>query len=418
MDIAIYIDTSKKEELFFAQVRSRFISINNIKSSAKLHRVFRILERISAGGCINASLMLQVIDRCIATKRHRTDGSIIDPVPTRLPSFMKQTDVCTVCLDEFSEPYQLKCGHVFCRICILAMIDLKYTKCAVCRDKWQFPVQLFIPSWSKATNVPGDLNRHSYTKLLEGGVEKTGKTIMLNGKLTAFRKEVIEFHTYKKQNDHIVIYTKYTQTAASYIDELKQHNVSFVVAGFEQSKSVSIQNIEEFKKGNIDILLISTNYSTGLDFPMTSQLWIMDCDIDTNKTNHCKGRITRLNQLHSNITIKTFLYKNSFDDFLYLNQNLGSVPCSLSTCILLGYHYFKDNIDSVYGKTYYLGKLVFGDIMFDIDTSGKGLIINNQIVVNTKTGHVKGTGRSIDDILKLGPNNSFFIAWRGTSVPI
>ncbi|KAF2163668.1 hypothetical protein M409DRAFT_25856 [Zasmidium cellare ATCC 36951] len=66
-------------------------------------------------------------------------------------------DICAHCRDEFVEPLELPCGHVFCRGCIRSLIEYEQTRCPLC-NRLQFTMLepwavLFVRLGSASTAV-------------------------------------------------------------------------------------------------------------------------------------------------------------------------------------------------------------------------------------------------------------------------
>ena len=60
---------------------------------------------------------------------------LIDLSLLRTLSFFETYD-CPVCLDVISRPRFLPCGHIYCRVCILQIVEMtdhKAVRCSVCR---------------------------------------------------------------------------------------------------------------------------------------------------------------------------------------------------------------------------------------------------------------------------------------------
>lgn len=407
----VYAHLTVDEELFFTQLKELLRNIHKTNNSPRgVHRVFRILERISAGGRVDARLMLQVVERCLCMKRKRTDLCIYEPVETKTKGYMKSTDTCVICVERFSDPLQLVCGHVFCKVCILAMIDLGISNCAICRMKWKLPLRTFLPSWFECTSEQSSLN--AYYKMLEGEELVKEDSIELKGKCHVFKQQLLNFIGKKQPEEKLVIYVKREMPAQAYLKELRSVNLSLITVGVEgMSKSVSIANIEKFREGKHDVLFISVKYSSGIDIPMASHLWIMDYDLNLAKMEQCKGRCVRLGQKHKEIHILVFLYRNTFDEFLYKHRNVGYVNSSLGNCILLEYFFFNNDHDSVFHRIKTVGHLIFGPEELIITAHNRNLRINHVLKVNIEH-EIINDRYTIVDILKRPYNDSLFVKWR------
>ena len=418
----VYAETTPEENTFFCNLREKIRDIHTMTQHKQIgiQRVFRILERVSAGGRVNAKLMYRIIERCLTKKRNRTESYLHDPVQTQSKGFMKATDECTVCMERFSEPLQLRCGHVFCKICILAMVDLKMNKCAVCRATWDFPMVTYFPAWAQLTDTcpqvdSAETSLKEYYSILEGDDDvESEDTVELTGKYKAFEQQLQIFISNKTPDQKLVIYTKRHRPAKMYLDKLRSTHLSMLVAGVEGvTKSQSVANIETFKHGKHDVLFMNIKYSNGFDLPLVSHLWIMDYDLNLAKMEQCRGRCVRLGQKHPNINIAVFLYKNSFDDFLYHNQDVGTITCTPMNCILLEYYFFNNEPRTIFEQVKRLGHLVFGNTNDLIITAQpRTLTINHIIKVDIVRGTVNGGQHTLHTLLSYTNNHSVFNSWR------
>jgi superfamily II DNA or RNA helicase len=412
----IYAYLTPDENKFFAELRKCIQNIHLVTSGSTImvRRVFRILERVSAGGRVNGQLMLKVIQRCLMKKRSRTDSAICNPIFTTVPGFMKSTDQCTVCLEGFLQPLQLQCGHVYCKECLLSMIDLDMSKCAICRTKWEFPIKTYLPSWSQEPQtLEHVLNLKEYYQLLEGHDTNTENTIELKGKYLSFQEQLNLWISNRTTKHKLVIYVKRKKPAQIYLAELRKTNLSILTAGVEgMCKFDSVQNIEQFRKGKHDVLLVNIKYSNGFDLPIASNLWIMDYDLEMAKMEQCRGRCIRLGQQHLEIEILVFLYQNTFDDFLYHYQHVGCITYSLGNCILLAYYFFNEDPESIFHQVKLLGHRIFGDDSKLIMTAkNKNIRINHVVNFNLRS-KIVNERYIMAQLFEKSYNDPLFIGWR------
>lgn len=351
----VFANTTPEEATFLHKVKQLFENAHKktLTEFTNLNRVFRILERISAGHRINPTLMLQVIEYCLSKpdfSRCAEDTLSIQP-QAQQPAFANPEDDCVVCLESFTKPVQLlTCNHVFCSTCLLALSKIK-TQCPMCRIQFSTPIKVTTP-WQtteqeeKKENQPdGLISQRDFKNLLEGG-----GSMAMQGKIQAFQQEFQRFCQQYQPGQHLVVFIKRSQPAEQYINIIEQEGqFKYLTAGFATHQQ-SLENIEAFRKGEAVILVCSDNYSTGFDFNQCSHCFVMDFNCNLSKMKQCQGRVTRLSQKHTQVQLVHFLYENSFDHFLYNFSHLNHGHASKSNLVLLEYFWFRNNPETTMGR--------------------------------------------------------------------
>lgn len=412
----IYCSQSQLEKKFFHQVVEiiQNVSVTRLTNLSGITRVFRILERISAGGQLNGELMIRILRYYLSPKRQREENISIMSVKCTQEAFCTRDDDCVICLDKFSSPLQLACGHVFCKLCITSMVHIGGRKCPMCRKVWNLPLQLWCPLWAEISHSDTstvDLNLSTYFTMLNNGDEKLGNVIQLKGKFEKFKLEL------SKRNERcgpLVIFVKRSKPAQQYFDEMKSRGLSVLVAGINGCNiTQSIRNIEHFRQGKSKILLASIKYSTGFDLNMASDLWIMDYDLNVAKIEQCQGRCMRLGQINNIVNIKLFLYQNAFDDFLCTFQHIGCFSPTKANFVLLQYFLLHKTPGNIFYDAKNLGQHIFGRNIY-ITTNSDNIIINNllKVRVSDKSIEYYRNRESIAFIRALSIRSAFIVRLR------
>lgn len=129
---------------FPERVRQRFHNVQNAIAEAgiPLDGVFarRRLRRVAAGYLRNRSRI--------------PDGPSTSAVP---PSVLYESDDCPICLDPVTVATTISCGHVFCKACIVAALDVKQC-CPMCRKRARHvtDVTQYILEKEKPTQEPAE----------------------------------------------------------------------------------------------------------------------------------------------------------------------------------------------------------------------------------------------------------------------
>ena len=321
-------------------------------SSISCQRVLRLFERVTAGGHMDLDLYLAILKRLFDSEQ-ATSRLIAKASPASQPALCASNDECCICLNNFSDPVQTVCHHVFCRVCLEALFDLSPNKrsCPLCRKCFGFPTSVWDPVFQdkkkKKKKESVDQEKHSveqymsdnktFQKLLNDDEERKGVTTHADGKLAAFKKYLSDvFIPSKVVGKQLVIFSKRGSTSREYIRLLNELGLPVLCAGVEGvGKKVSCANVEAFKKDGT-VLFCSYKFSTGIDIPTASHQLITDLDTNMTKVAQAVGRITRIGQKHLKVFVTCLVYDGCFDDWLYTQRFLNTeVVLNISTAASL-----------------------------------------------------------------------------------
>ena len=387
---------------FYDEIPAILKQVNMETVSTKgIRKFFRILERVAAGGILNTKLMLEVAKRYLITekkpgdKRQREPLTVLKQVAPA--AFNTANDTCAVCLDNFTEPLQLMCNHVYCRPCLEAILQVGISKCPTCRaslgPSHSHPVRVMVPTWAvllspvSEEKMPRELSKKEYQSLLEGDVRfDETKHVYMDEKLQKFKQKFDHF--LQQPNGRLVVFVKREIPAMEYIAYTKAHSVSCLLAGLQSmSQSTSTQNIEKFRSDtSIRVLVLTLKFSAGFDLNTASHLWIMDYDLHSAKIEQCKGRCMRLGQCNDRVEIISFLYRNTFDHFLHAFQHIGVMNPTKSNLMLFKYFILQHDSSSVFSDIATISRRVtFAHTI----TASSTTIYVGPYCVNVQTGRVK-----------------------------
>lgn len=295
-------------------------------------RFFRILERLGAGGYVNKPLILRVLQQTLKRDegrgRARVNGTLEVKGLASKKAYNKSTEECTVCMCNYSDPVQTKCGHVFCKDCLKSMLDLNMTACAYCRTAmsytvWEpnWPDKVSKPAEKRAIEIPDDNKdepKVDYRQVLAGQQGAGEGNVYLRGKSAAFREQLGKWKESRADGGQLVVFTKERLPASEFVNIIKDHGLSVLYAGVLDARKVeSVANIEKFRQGQADVLLISNRYSDGFDLFMAEEVWLLNSDVSSAKMEQSQGRVMRVAQKHSEVTVRVFVYRRMFDEFLW-----------------------------------------------------------------------------------------------------
>lgn len=153
-------------------------------------------------------------------------------------------DACAICYDTLNSPVMLSCTHVFCGQCILKWIDVNNTVidkvCPTCRTIINKKSIIAISN-KKETSPPKKQIKKEYSKM----------------------ERVIDIIT-KKPEGRFLIFSTYDYTFHELRNNLRTHGI--MSCELKGATAVMMNNLESFKRGDVRVILLNTNYAgSGID---------------------------------------------------------------------------------------------------------------------------------------------------------
>lgn len=383
------------------------------KIQGSVRKITRIYERICAGGRVDGELLMAVLQKMLSNRSVENSLFITEEV-CKTKCFSASHDECPICLCNFDKPLQLECGHCLCSVCTFALFSLFRKQCPQCRKELSQPIKLHRPVWyRKRTRSDDDdddddgddreqkgqdcssgndfQNRvstivHSanrvYHEFLKGG---ENLPLELTAKKEGFKKYMENYMQHKRPDSRLVIFSKRDVPLANYLQLMKETtDLKVLCAGsFKTGRSDSMQNIEKFRKGEVDVLVCNFRYCTGFDLVNASHILVTDFDISVASLVQAFGRANRIGQRNSKIYIDTLLIENGFDHYLY--EDIQKFHGKINTNNIAQVEYFVTHQfpETPMGRAYKVVRNVVGDRPFEIRIRKDGNIF---IVVQNKVG--------------------------------
>ena len=292
-----------------------------VAAASNLHRFFRIMERLGAGGYIHRRLVLAVLRQLFQQQQQGGEKNEEARTPAPRTAYMAAGDDCTICLCPFTDPVQLACGHVFCALCAQVMVTAK-AACAWCR---QPHVSFHTPHWpgteaaAAAAVVDVELVV-PYREVRQGSslAQSAEEWVFLGGKAAAVEAAVTAWVQRAPPTEQIVIFFKEGATAVMALTALDRHHLPTLQAGTPRvGRSESLAAIERFRQGEGRVLLLHVRYCEGFDLFQAREVWLLNTDIKVSRMDQSMGRVQRLVQAHPKVTVRIFVYPRAFDEFIW-----------------------------------------------------------------------------------------------------
>jgi superfamily II DNA or RNA helicase len=343
-----------KPDQFVVEAHRLLENFDPSEITGSQQRVYRIFERICAGGYVDGEAIMEVLKQLLTKRRHNNSNNmsasfsssssssvvslvVKDDANAQL-SFALPRDECSICMCDFDTPRQLVCGHVMCEGCLTSLLNIARRQCPVCRAPFVIRgsrLTVFLPTWLREMNGKDeklDANEVSsdcptetkqkrddddnYRALLKG--EGDGARTLISGKITAFKQYINGWLNTRKKSHRLVVFSKREVPCQLYLSHMQSKGLVVKLAGAGRTdRKTSLVNIEAFRQGQGDVLLCNFKYSTGFDLCNASHLLCTDSDLSTWLLTQALGRVTRLGQHHKKVEVRTLVFQGCFDEFVY-----------------------------------------------------------------------------------------------------
>ena len=155
---------------------------------------------------------------------------------------------CPICYEcPFDEPLQTPCRHIFCRECIIPILEDK-KECPMCRAIVNVK-QLKQPKSNKH-NQSDDINDIDNTN-------DTEKEIKFDSKMNRLIEEINKINR-EKPNDKILIFTSFSKSLTWICDELKKNNFQYRTLTGSMSMNKRKKQLSEFSDdSNVKVFVLT-----------------------------------------------------------------------------------------------------------------------------------------------------------------
>jgi superfamily II DNA or RNA helicase len=193
---------------------------------------------------------------------------------------------CAICLDNLTNPLILNCTHSYCATCIMMWIKTN-KKCPECRKEINIADTTFITN--NTITTPND-----------------------KVKIKSKENTLIDIINNKKEGKFL-IFSKIENGFSNIINNLNNHDISYT----EIKGTTSCMNniLERFRKGEIKVILLNTNYAgSGIDISFATDVIIYHSM--NNERTQAIGRAHRVGRINP-LYVHTLLYEEETQDENY-----------------------------------------------------------------------------------------------------
>ena len=193
---------------------------------------------------------------------------------------------CAICLDNLTNPLILNCTHSYCASCIMMWIRTN-KKCPECRKEIDISDTTFITN----TTITSPIDR---------------------SKIKSKENTLIDIIN-NKHDGKFLIFSKIENGFSNIINNLNNHDISYT----EIKGTTSCMNniLERFRKGEIKVILLNTNYAgSGIDISFATDVIIYHSM--NNERTQAIGRAHRVGRTNP-LYVHTLLYEEETQDEYY-----------------------------------------------------------------------------------------------------
>lgn len=371
----VLCENTPEEAAFFSDVNELIVEMYDSGRSDNIAQIFRMMERVTSGGRVHAELMLRrmrnIVRLAKTRKRERPEhdaparargGDVFETIKRATKhAHCDKSDECAVCCGDFDEPMQTNCGHVFCGACVRDVWDFGMRACPMCnRAMNKFyapplfrgeqlerakpkakPMEEAKPKPAEADDAFGvdneQMDRKQFIGMLNPAAGDVPGVLTMRGKMNAFREAYAawsgEGFTPQKQ---AIMFIQNDAAARSYAAVMREVSAraSVGAAGLlGHNRAASLADIERFKRGELNVLMVSPRYCAGFDLANATEVWILGLTLEICQAVQAVGRVYRYSQAAAAVHIRVFLNPGTFGHYMWDNRHLGKFNMTRTTML-------------------------------------------------------------------------------------
>ena len=375
----IMCENTPEEAAFFADVKTIVDEMYESDRSDNIAQIFRMMERVTSGGRVHAELMLRRMRAIVrlaksrkrerpahdAPARQRNGDVFATVVAATKRAHCDRADECAVCCGDFDEPMQTNCGHVFCGACLKDMWDFNMRLCPMCNramNKFYAP-PLFrdtvvekpkpkpapepapAPAKPAAAAAAGDgpggvdderMDRKQFIGMLNPAAGDVPGVLTMRGKMNAFREAYVEWSKDFAPQKQAIMFIQNDAAARAYAAAMREVNPRSSVGSaglLGHNRAASLADIDRFKRGELNVLMVSPRYCTGFDLANATEVWILGLTLEICQAVQAVGRVYRYSQTAAAVHIRVFLNPGTFGHYMWANRHVGKFSMTRTTML-------------------------------------------------------------------------------------
>jgi hypothetical protein len=311
-------------------------------------RIFHILDRLSGiTRPFSVPLMLSVLETLMTPERSSSGSNSVRGLSQQLSvdrpqasecAYGTEVDDCPICMVTLENPIQFTCRHLVCKKCVSSMIRVQCQRCPLCRQNirtfYQPRFQHDVGKEStKGASMKDTTNKRTKKRLREDRswmhiMNEASHTSTVHPKLNILDIILTRYPV----EDKMVIFTSCKYFAREVYHHLHPHHaVGTVGFGLTHERFDTI--MDRFQNGHYRILILSHQYSVGIDLSLANHAIVMEQRENQSYTTQAIGRVTRANQT-KDMFIHHIMFKHGMDGFRHRYRSRYGDQTSFRTSLI------------------------------------------------------------------------------------
>jgi SNF2 family DNA or RNA helicase len=267
-------------------------------------------SRGAAGENVKFSIKAVAAKEVLETAaRHRSVSESTMQMLERLSRIPPEFDDCVVCLELMQAPTMLKCGHFYCRECVLRVIaesarNREPPKCPTCR---QYTMQAGITQVLVASSAPQITPAQREQR--DAIVASVGHGSKIVAAIALIR-DVLS----KDSSARFVVFSTYPAMMRRVATALSQVGISLCVIDGSTALKTRARMIQQFQTGSTTVCIISSRVgNAGLTLTAANHLILLEPNTNVAVDAQAMGRIHRFGQTRP-VTIHRLVTKDTVEE--------------------------------------------------------------------------------------------------------
>ena len=233
-------------------------------------------------------------------------------------AFADRAGECPICFEcPLDDPLQTPCRHLFCRECILEILELK-NECPLCRATVHGMSALKQPADPQSAGGHGDGQRVSSSSPPEDGEEmQNGDGIRFDAKM---KRLVVELERIRRDrpNEKSLIFTAFSKSLEWICSELDRNGFSYRTLSGSMTMNKRKKQLAQFANdGSVKVFVLTVRAgAVGITLTAANHVFMMEPTLNPALHRQAINRVYRLGQTKG-VHIHTLIMRDSVEQRIW-----------------------------------------------------------------------------------------------------